>query len=87
MTGTTFVALMLQKILGNICFSQELGGPVPSLPPPHPNAVTLGCAERLKQLIVSPLGSPWGNKSAPCGVVAVSKGSFLGLLEAVSLDL
>ena len=30
----TFVALMLQKILGNICFSKQLGVPVPS-PPPH----------------------------------------------------
>ena len=30
----TFVALMLQKILGNICFSKQLGVPVPSPPPP-----------------------------------------------------
>ena len=30
---------------------------------------------------------PWGNKSAPCGVVAIGKRSLLGLLEAVSLDL
>ena len=84
----TFVAFMLQKILGNICFSKQLGVPVPSPPAPpptpHPKTVTLGCVERWNKWMYL---LPWGNKSAPCGVVAIGKGSVLGLLEAVSLDL
>lgn len=83
----TFVALMLQKNLGNICFSIQLGAPEVILsalcPPPHPHPTQTQWPLGVWRGWNKWMYLPWGNKSAPCGVVAIGKGSFL----TVSLEL